>query len=202
MMNITDKLLPDFCYSGRPLKPAGIIVHHFSCMNVDPEKQFDIDACFNLMLDLNLPKYNRYHYLKGTRHLEGRAYASAHAFIDRDGAIYKTIEFDHQAYHAGKSRLNGRDNCNGWTLGVELIGTSTSGFTEAQYIALAALSNQQMELHGFTLEAIAGHDTVRYNVYGDEKGKPRKYDPSGQYDGKGDNFDWSKLHGLIEGLNL
>jgi len=201
MMNITDKFLPPFCYAGRGLKPAGIVVHHFSCMNVDPEKQFDIDSCYNLMLDLNLPKDKRHYYLKGSRHMEGRAYASAHAFIDRDGGIFKIIPFDKQAYHAGKSRLNGRDNCNRWTLGMELIGTASSGFTDAQYEALAALCAQQMVTHGFTLEAVKGHDTVRFNYYGEEKGRPRKYDPSGSYRGDGDNFDWKKLYSLIDDLN-
>ena len=198
------KPLPDFCYPGRKINSVdGIIIHHFSCMYVDPKRQFDVDACFNLMCDLNLPRSDRDCYLKesGTT---GRSYASAHLFIDRSGEPYQLMDFNLLAYHAGASRLNERDYCNSFTLGVELIGTASSGFTQAQYDALAWFCSEQMKVNGFGKNDIAGHDTVRKNAIDTWKKKkkpPRnKYDPSGSRDGKGDNFDWPKLYHAIDEL--
>ena len=193
--------LPDFCYSGRKIENlGGIIVHHFSCSNVDPEAQFNIGACHDLMLDLNLPKDKRHNYLKGERHNVNRMYASAHAFIARDGTIHQLMPFNYEAYHAGASMLNGKQHCNKWTLGIELIGTAKSGFTDAQYSALAELSAHLMGTHGFGEDCIAGHDSVRFSAIQADKagGRPqRKYDPSGRADGTGNNFDWDRLRGLI-----
>lgn len=198
-MTTVEKLLPDYCYSGRKIdKVDGLVIHHFSCMNVDPGNQFDIDACYNLMVDLNLPRSQREHYLKDDRCNEGRFYASAHAFIDRDGTLYQLINYGLKANHAGASMMADRHNCNEFTLGVELIGTSNSGFTEAQYDTLAEFCAEQMAEHDFDEEFIQGHDTVRNAAIQDGKKSARKYDPSGQWDGNGTNFDWNHLSALIE----
>lgn len=199
-----DKRLPDYCYSGRKIKSVdGIIIHHFSCLYVDPKHQFEIGACYNLMCDLNLPRVDRGHYLKESGST-GRSYASAHLFIGRDGEIYQLMDFDLIAYHAGASRLNERDYCNSFTLGVELIGTANSGFTDLQYDALAWFCSEQMKVNGFGTNDIAGHDTVRFNAiesWDKPKREPKpKYDPSGQRDGKGDNFDWVRLYSDIDDL--
>jgi N-acetyl-anhydromuramyl-L-alanine amidase AmpD len=128
---------------------------------------------------------------------DDRMYASAHVLIGRGGQVWKLVEFDKQAYHAGASILNGRSNCNRWTLGIELMGTQDSGFTDDQYKALAALIDTLQREHGFPLESIAGHDTVRWAAIEDGSHKRPKYDPSGRKDGKGDNFDWGYLWFLM-----
>jgi len=210
-----EKLLPGYCISGKRFKKVdGIVVHHFSCMNVDPENQFSISACWQLMVDLNLPKEKRLHFLKDKRSRDGRSYVSAHCFIDREGQIYKLVDFGYRANHAGASIMNTQPHCNGFTIGVEMIGTANSGFTENQYDALSTLSCELMSEHGFDVDSIQGHDEVRSNAIedwegdnpiinwyrdGEKKRKPaRKYDPSGDYDGHGTNFDWAKLTHLID----
>jgi len=182
--------------------PSGIITHYFSCKNVDPENQFDLQRCWDLMVDLNLPKEERSRYLKFPDSMEGRAYASAHVLIGRGGEVWKLVDFEKQAYHAGYSMLNGRPNCNAWTLGAELIGTNTSGFTDEQYEAYAKFIVEMMGLYPIELDALAGHDAVRYeaNMAGTKKAA-RKIDPSGKHDGSGDNFEWERLSILIDQLS-
>lgn len=185
-----NKQLPKFCASGRSLTPEGVVIHYFSCKNVDPERQFDLSACRNLMIDLNRPKDEREHYLLGDRDPKKRLYASAHIFIGRAGEVWKLVDFDKQAYHAGRSLLNDRSNCNRWTLGIELIGTNTSGFTDAQYQALITLLNGvQFDIDN----NIAGHDQVRHAAIKAGQRAAKKYDPSGRSDGTGDNFDWGRV---------
>lgn len=187
-----NKQLPKFCTSGRNLVPEGVVIHYFSCKNVDPERQFDLAACRNLMIDLNRPKDEREHYLLADRDPKKRLYASAHLFIGREGEMWKLVDFDKQAYHAGRSLLDNRPNCNAWTLGVELIGTNTSGFTDAQYEALVALLNDWRKQFNIG-DTIAGHDQVRHAAIEAGQKAGKKYDPSGRSGGTGDNFDWGRV---------
>jgi len=186
--------LPSFCYSGRALEIGGIVIHYFSAKNVDADNRYDMDVCRRLFIDLNREQSEREWYL-----LEGpkkRMYASAHLLIGRAGEVWKLIELDKQAYHAGKSMLSGKSNCNQWTLGIELVGEKTSGFTDAQYEALGPIVDEQMFQHGFSIEYVAGHDDVRNAAIADGQTTTKKYDPSGQSDGRGDNFDWARLYAI------
>jgi len=191
------KILPDFCTSGRKLEALdGVIIHYFSGRNVDLENQFDLTVCRNLFLDLNRSKSERQTYMLEDKWPTARMFASAHVLIGREGEVWKLVELDRQAYHAGASVLNGRASCNRWTLGVELVGTVDSGFSQAQYEALAGLLASLQAEHGFTRENVSGHDTVRWAAIQAGSDKRAKYDPSGRKDGLGDNFDWSYLHDL------
>ncbi len=190
------KILPEYCISGRELEALdGVVIHYFSGKNVDPDNQYDLDVCRNLFLDLNRPKAEREFYMLEEHWPDGRMYASAHLLIGRDGETWRLVEYDKQAYHAGASILNGRSNCNRWTIGVELVGTQSSGFTDAQYRALADLLKE----FDVPVANIAGHDTVRWNAIQAGSTKRPKYDPSGRKDGQGDNFDWNYLQRLLDG---
>ena len=187
--------LPAYCYSGHPLVAVdGVIVHYFSGQNVEPDDPFNLHVCRNLFLDLNRHRKARQFYMKGDNWPAGRMYASAHILIGREAEVIKLIEFDKQAYHAGASLLNGRPWCNRWCLGVELVGTQTSGFTRAQYVALVDLLIDLERDYGIPRENVAGHDAVRWAaIQAGGKQRKYKYDPSGRKDGTGHNFDWFYL---------
>ena len=193
------RILPDYCISGRALEEiGGVVIHYFSAKNVDPGRIYELEACRNLFLDLNRKRADRKFYMQEDNWPAKRMYASAHLLIGRDGDTWRLVEYDKQAYHAGASILNGRENCNRWTLGIELVGTQDSGFTVEQYRELAGI------LVGFKLprDQIQGHDTVRWNAIEAGKATKNKYDPSGRKDGQGDNFDWAYLHHLLDDLEL
>lgn len=46
---------------------------------------------------------------------------SAHLVIDTDGTITQLVPFNRIAWHAGPSKLGGRKNCNGFTIGFEFV---------------------------------------------------------------------------------
>lgn len=195
------KLLPSYCTPGRPLKEVGgVIVHYFSARNVDRDRQFELEACRNLFLDLNRPKMARQWYMTTGKWPDGRMYASAHLLVGRDGETWKLVEYDQEAYHAGASILNGRPHCNRWTLGIELVGTITSGFTDEQYTELAKLLVDLRARYGFPRQNIAGHDTARWAALQAGMSADPKYDPSGRKDGQGDNFSWTRLWSLMDAL--
>src|SRR5690606_23103589 len=58
---------------------------------------------------------------------------SAHFLIERDGRITQFVSCLQRAWHAGQSRYAGRDNCNDYSIGIELEGTDDQPFDAAQY---------------------------------------------------------------------
>lgn len=101
---------------------------------------------------------------------------SAHFLIERDGAITQFVSCNERAWHAGQSSFDGRENCNDFSLGIELEGTDEQPFTDAQYAALVELTRVlQGAYPALTLERICGHSDIA---------PTRKTDP-------GPAFDWS-----------
>lgn len=115
---------------------------------------------------------------------------SAHYVIGRDGRIVQMVEDDKKAWHAGASYFRGRKNVNNFSIGIELVGTKDSGFTEEQYEACAFVCSKLIEKYKIELDRIVGHE----DIAGDEAIKlgirteqNRKIDP-------GKNWDWEKFH--------
>ncbi|MBL8286719.1 MAG: 1,6-anhydro-N-acetylmuramyl-L-alanine amidase AmpD [Rubrivivax sp.] len=104
---------------------------------------------------------------------------SAHFFIRRDGRVEQYVSCDRRAWHAGASRWRGRDNCNDWSIGIELEGLEGRRFAAAQYAALARLL-RALALR-YPLQEVAGHEHVA---------PQRKRDP-------GPGFDWALLARLL-----
>ncbi|MFZ5527085.1 MAG: 1,6-anhydro-N-acetylmuramyl-L-alanine amidase AmpD [Pseudomonadota bacterium] len=101
---------------------------------------------------------------------------SAHFLIRRDGELVQFVSVDDRAWHAGRSSWRGRDNCNDYTVGIELEGLEHHPFEPAQYDTLASLL-QAMADHYPLLQHVAGHEHVAPG---------RKEDP-------GRAFDWIGL---------
>ena len=58
---------------------------------------------------------------------------SAHVLIKRDGEIIQFVPFNMRAWHAGESSFEGKDNCNDYSIGIELEGADDDDFEEIQY---------------------------------------------------------------------
>jgi AmpD protein len=109
---------------------------------------------------------------------------SAHFLVRRDGEVVQFVSCDERAWHAGESRWNGRENCNDFSIGVELEGLEGEPFDDAQYPALAALLGSAALR--YPIAAVAGHEHVSPG---------RKEDP-------GAGFDWHRLRRLAPSAKL
>jgi len=172
--------LPNYCYRDALLTPEAIVIHYFSCINVQPKDPYDLQSNWNLMHDLNAFKSDRQWFLNKHGDPTGRMYASAHCLIGRDGKKMLTVPEDKQAYHAGISHYNDRSNWNTFSYGIELIGSASSGFTDAQYAACANHCYTLMDEYNIDLNMLVGHEDISPG---------RKVDP-GIATG---NFDMEKL---------
>jgi AmpD protein len=100
---------------------------------------------------------------------------SSHFYIRRGGELLQFVSCDDRAWHAGVSTHAGRDNCNDFSIGIELEGLEGDNFTAEQYESLMAL--MPMLAQQYPLKHVAGHEHIAPD---------RKKDP-----GKG--FSWRFL---------
>lgn len=109
---------------------------------------------------------------------------SAHFYVRRDGRITQFVGCDQRAWHAGNSQWCGRDNCNDYSVGIELEGSDTLPFTPAQYGALWGLIEALRQR--YPIVAMAGHSDIAPG---------RKTDP-------GPYFDWTAVRSRYPDLDL
>jgi len=105
---------------------------------------------------------------------------SAHFVIDQLGHITQFVSCDDRAWHAGASSFEGREQCNDFSIGIELEGTDDVPFEAVQYERLAALT--QCLRARYPLTAATGHSDIAPG---------RKTDP-------GPCFDWSHFSALAQ----
>ncbi len=130
-----------------------------------------IDRLFTNTLD-----WDQHPYFQGIRGLE----VSSHFVISRQGVVTQYVSCDDRAWHAGRSVWEGRDNCNDWSIGIELEGLEGEAFEPAQY---AALDELLLALAAnYPIESVAGHEHVAPG---------RKLDP-------GPGFNWNKVGALMK----
>ena len=142
-----------------------LVVHNISL----PPKQFGgpyITDFFLGKLDKHAdPYFETIHEMK----------VSAHCLIKRDGALIQYVSFLDKAWHAGVSSYKGKENCNDFSIGIELEGADDILYTEQQYQTLA-LASFVIEQEFPEIESnIAGHNHIAPG---------RKTDP-------GESFDWN-----------
>jgi len=130
----------------------------------------EIERLFTNRLDWDAHPY--YQQIKG-------ATVSAHFVIRRDGELLQFVSCGERAWHAGRSSWQGRENCNDFSVGIELEGLEGERFEAAQYTALAALL--QILARQYPLQGVVGHEHVAPG---------RKIDP-------GPGFDWQRLMALL-----
>jgi N-acetylmuramoyl-L-alanine amidase len=115
------------------------------------------------------------------RLLDPAAKVSAHYLIEEDGTVFRLVEEDKRAWHAGRSYWRGITDVNSASIGIELVNPGHEfgyrPFTDAQMDALVPLLG----------DIVGRYDIPRANIVGHSDIAPaRKEDP-------GELFDWEML---------
>lgn len=108
---------------------------------------------------------------------------SAHYVVGRDGRVVQMVKDEDTAWHAGRSTLDGIPNVNFFSLGIELVATPDSGFTDKQLASLYSLLEILVVTYKITPERVVGHSFVSPG---------RKIDPEG-YNAQ---FNWAKARNV------
>ena len=106
---------------------------------------------------------------------------SSHFLITRKGALIQFVPTHKRAWHAGISSHKGKENCNDFSIGIELEGCDDEEFEKEQYHSLSRLINfLSIDLKINKLN-IVGHADIAPG---------RKTDP-------GPLFDWTLLKSML-----
>lgn len=152
-------------------RPAGtrvdlVVIHSISL----PPGRYGGDAIERLFANrLDLSEHPYFETLRGLE-------VSAHFLVRRDGELVQFVSCDDRAWHAGRSSWQGRDDCNDYSVGIELEGLEGESFDVPQYLRLAALVSDLSV--AYPIDWVVGHEDVAPG---------RKGDP-------GPSFDWATLH--------
>jgi len=83
---------------------------------------------------------------------------SSHLFIRRTGEVIQYVPFDRRAWHAGVSQFEERDNCNDFSIGIELEGTDEIAYENEQYTALIEVVVSLLRAYpGISEQRVVGH---------------------------------------------
>lgn len=154
------------CDARPPHSPISLLVIHNISLPPNHFGGEDILRLFTNTLDPEAHAF--YGQLRDLR-------VSSHFLVRRDGELVQFVSCLQRAWHAGESSWQGRANCNGFSVGIELEGSDTQPFETAQYEVLAALSDSLCSV--YPIRGVTGHSDIAPG---------RKTDP-------GPWFDWALL---------
>lgn len=153
-------------FNARPQQEISLLVIHNIALPPMTYGGRWIEALFTGQLD-----GSQHPYFASLTGLE----VSAHLLIRRTGELVQFVGFDQRAWHAGQSCYAGRENCNDFSIGIELEGTDHQPYTPFQYQQLIAVTQTLMQTYPeITDQRIVGHQQIA---------PERKTDP-------GPAFDW------------
>lgn len=102
---------------------------------------------------------------------------SSHYMIDEEGRVYRLVDEEKRAWHAGVSHWNGITDVNSASIGIELSNRDRKPYTEKQLDALTALCHDLQNRYDIPAQNIIGHSDIAPD---------RKDDP-------GYHFPWREL---------
>jgi N-acetylmuramoyl-L-alanine amidase len=115
------------------------------------------------------------------RMCDAAAQVSAHYMIEEDGRVFRLVDEDKRAWHAGVSSWHGETDINSASIGIEIVNGGHDfglpSFPEAQIEAVIDLVNAVMARHQIEPRDVIGHSDIAPG---------RKQDP-------GEKFPWLRL---------
>lgn len=158
---------PNFNDRPDPNNISLIVIHSISL----PSRNYNNDNVESFFLNnLDISKNE---YFKEISDLK----VSSHLYIKRSGQIIQFVPFDKRAWHAGISNYKGKEDCNDFSIGIELEGCDDDVYEEEQYNSLIQVTKALIEEYDLiSKKRIAGHSDIA---------PQRKTDP-GKY------FEWNR----------
>jgi len=143
-----------------------IVIH---CISL-PEGEYNNNHPKDLFLNkLDLSIHPSFETLKNLK-------VSSHLLINRDGSFQQFVPFNKCAWHAGQSSFEGKEDCNKFSIGIELEGSVNESFTDQQYTILNEIIG--LLRREYPVKNIVGHSEIAAG---------RKKDP-------GPYFEWKRIN--------
>ena len=169
------KLLSSPNFDDRPLNTeiSLVVIHSISLPPTVFGNNYVEDFFLNNLMETNIDYLNN---IKGMK-------VSSHIYIKRNGGIIQFVPFDKRAWHAGRSSYKNIENCNDYSIGIELEGCDDIPYENIQYIKLSEIINCLVDTYlKINSDRIVSHSDIAPG---------RKTDP-------GPLFDWKRLKTMIK----
>ncbi len=91
-----------------------------------------------------------------------------HYCVTEDGTIYRIVDRDREAFHAGRSMWNGREDIDKYSIGIECVGYHDKPMPLVQIYAIRDLVAELKAMYRLSDEKVVTHSQVAY-------GNPNKW---------------------------
>lgn len=93
-----------------------------------------------------------------------------HYCVTEEGEVYRIVERDREAFHAGRSMWNGKEDVDKFSIGIECVGEHDKAMPLVQLAAIRDLVSELKSMYNLTDDKVVSHSHVAY-------GAPNKWHP-------------------------
>ena len=87
-----------------------------------------------------------------------------HYCITEDGQIYRIIDRDREAFHAGRSMWNGKEDVDKFSIGIECVGYHDKAMSLVQLYAIRDLVRELKSMYHLSDDKVVCHSHVAYGA--------------------------------------
>jgi len=88
----------------------------------------------------------------------------AHFCVTEEGRVYRIVDRDREAFHAGRSMWNGREDVDKFSIGIECVGYHDKPMPMAQIEAIKTLVKELQSMYRLSDDKVVCHSHVAYGV--------------------------------------
>ena len=93
-----------------------------------------------------------------------RERGEAHYCVPEDGTVYRIVDRERVAFHAGRSMWNGKEDCDEFAIGIEVVGYHDKPITLKQIAALKELIALLKKMYNLNDGQVVCHSHVAYGA--------------------------------------
>ena len=88
----------------------------------------------------------------------------AHFCVTEEGSVYRIVDRDREAFHAGRSMWNGKEDVDKFSIGIECVGYHDKPMGTVQLNAIAKLVKELQSMYHLPDHCVVAHSHVAYGA--------------------------------------
>ena len=88
----------------------------------------------------------------------------AHFCVTEDGSVYRIVDRDREAFHAGRSMWNGKEDVDKFSIGIECVGYHDKAMPMVQIDAIKKLVKELQSMYRLPDDRVVCHSHVAYGA--------------------------------------
>jgi hypothetical protein len=88
----------------------------------------------------------------------------AHYCVTEEGSVYRIVDRDREAFHAGRSMWKGREDVDKYSIGIECVGYHNKPMSSVQIYAIRELVAELKKMYNLSDDRVVCHSHVAYGA--------------------------------------